>query len=394
MTRGGGFAVLCEPGGTVSQVLSDSLGMGEGVQPGIQISRLAARGGLGKMLSFLSEINSQGAAFDWEINIHCKGEIKPLHFTGSRVNESLLVVGAENGKFARKLFEEVVQINNEQTNSLRSLIKENTRIEKDDSQFNEISRLNNELVSMQREIAKKNAELEFLNQEKNRFLGMAAHDLRNPLHIILMASEYLLSPEPILDESGRLEMLQNIHSSSQFMANLVDDLLDVSKIEAGVLTLDYSVVYLNELLARNAAINRPLASLKKIHIEYPQDPLPRALVDGAKIQQVLNNLVSNAVKFSSPGGRVEVRLQVQGDNFLLSIQDYGQGISPEQAEHMFKPFQRGTKGTGGEKSTGLGLVIVKRIVEGHGGRIWFESKVGEGTTFFVSIPLQPKEDST
>jgi two-component system sensor histidine kinase/response regulator len=115
-------------------------------------------------------------------------------------------------------------------------------------------------------------------------------------------------------------------------------------------------------------------------------------VDGVKLEQVLNNLVGNAVKFSQPGSSIQVRLEAAVENFMLSVQDHGPGIPPEQVSTLFKPFQRGRRGTGGESSTGLGLMIVKRIVEGHGGKIWLESQVGLGTTFFVSIPFRPKEE--
>jgi signal transduction histidine kinase len=281
----------------------------------------------------------------------------------------------------------MMRINNEQTNTLRTLLKEQSR---GDDMYNELSYLNNELVAMQREIAKKNAELERLNREKNRFLGMAAHDLRNPLHTILGYSDFLIQ---ISDQPEQQEYLQIIRNVSQFMTRLVDDLLDVTKIEAGDLQLEYDPVNLADLITFNLAINRPLAAQKQIEIIYQLDEtVPMALVDSAKIEQVLNNLISNAIKFSEPGNRVVIRLERVEENFLISVKDDGAGIAPEQQSRLFQPFQQGKTGTNGEKSTGLGLVIVKRIVEGHGGKIWFESELGQGTTFFVSMPLQPPDE--
>ncbi|PKN92391.1 MAG: two-component hybrid sensor and regulator [Chloroflexi bacterium HGW-Chloroflexi-6] len=390
MSQPGSLVVLCNMQGQVTKVLNDSLGLGAAIQPGMPFPRLAARGALAKALSFLTEINAHGAAFDWEINILLKNEIKTLHFTGSKVNDAVLIVAAENGKIARTLFEGMMQMNNEQTNHLRAALKENSRPERDDSQFNEISRLNNELVSMQRELAKKNAELERLNQEKNRFLGMAAHDLRNPLQSILAHSAFLLDEDPVALGADYHKFMEVIFASTEFMARLVDDLLDVVKIESGRLQLDYSAVDLVALVTRNVVLNRVLAAKKQVEIELITETLPTAMLDSVKIEQVLNNLLGNAVKFSEPGSKVTVCLVGQIENFVMSIKDEGAGMSPDEQSQLFKPFQPGSAGTWGEKSTGLGLMIVKRVVEGHAGKIWLKSSPGRGTTFFISIPLQPK----
>ena len=280
-----------------------------------------------------------------------------------------------------------MRINNEQTNTLRTILKEQSR---GDNMYNELSYLNNELVAMQREIAKKNAELARLNREKNHFLGMAAHDLRSPLHTILGYSDFLIK---ISDQPVQQEYLQIIRNASHFMARLVDDLLDVTKIEAGDLQLEYDPINLASLITSNAAVNRPMAAHKQIEIIYQLDEtIPTAVIDSAKIEQVLNNLISNAIKFSEPENKVVIRLERAEENFLISVKDDGHGITSEHQSHLFQPFQQGQTGTDGEKSTGLGLAIVKRIVEGHGGKIWFESKLERGTTFFVSMPLRPPDD--
>lgn len=297
-------------------------------------------------------------------------------------NNNILIVGSEDGLVARELYEEMAPGNSEQAGRARPSLKEQLP---GNNLCNELSYLNNELIAMQREIAKKNAELEQLNREKNYFLGMAAHDLRNPLHIVLGYSDFLMAT---CDDPAQQEMLQIIHKTSQFMVRLVDDLLSVSKIEAGELQLTYEPVNLAGLIRQSVATNRPLAAAKQIEIIHRlDDTLPAALVDSVKIEQALNNLLGNAIKFSEPESEIVVSLFQTDNNFLLSVQDEGPGISPEQQSRLFQPFQRGLTGARGETSTGLGLVIVKRIVEGHGGRIWFESELGRGSTFFISIPL-------
>jgi two-component system, OmpR family, sensor kinase len=383
-----GLALLCDPQGAIIDILHNPPELEIEAQKGKPFTRLVASGSLANALSFLADIRAKGAAFEREINITtATTQIKTLRFVGGAVGETILIVGSEDFAVAQELYGEMMRINNEQTNALRAMLKEQSR---GDNMYNELSYLNNELVAMQREIAKKNAELERLNREKNRFLGMAAHDLRNPLHIILGYSDFLIQ---ISDQPEQQEYLQIIRNVSQFMARLVDDLLDVAKIEAGDLQLDYEPVNLADLITYNVAINRPLAAQKQIELIYQLDEtVPRALVDSAKIEQVLGNLISNAIKFSEPGNGVVIRLERAEENFLISVKDDGAGMAPEQQSRLFQPFQQGQTGTGGEKSTGLGLVIVKHIVEGHGGQIWFESELGQGTTFFVSIPLQPPDE--
>jgi signal transduction histidine kinase len=387
MNQKQGMVLKCDLFGNLTEIVSDSTGLQEWLKPGMPFTRLAARGALEKALSFLEETRSKASTFDWEINIQLGEKISTFHFIGARSSEDvLLIVGAESSKFLFSLYEEMMRMNNEQTNALRAALKNQSKSEE---LFEEISRLNNELVSIQRELAKKNAELERLNQEKNQFLGMAAHDLRNPLHNILSASEYLAEQNPITLGDEYKQFLEVIQTASQFMANLVDDLLDVAKIESGKLNLDYTPVNLPDLLQKNIRRNQLLAAQKDIRIELQAEALPAALLDAPKMEQILNNLLGNAIKFSQKNSTIKVNLALQSPNFVLSVQDEGPGIPEHIRRNLFKTFQRGQPGTQGEKSIGLGLVIVRRIVEGHGGNIWLESVEGRGTTFFVSMPIVP-----
>ena len=261
------------------------------------------------------------------------------------------------------------------------------RADHDDRLYDDLSRLNNDLATAQRELAKSNAELDRLNIQKNELLGIAAHDLRNPLQVILTYSHFLLEEASDLAPEHR-EFVRTIRSSSRFMLRLVDDLLDVARIEAGTLDLDLAPVDLDALVEHNVALNRVLAEPKGIRIELRREGrLPELVLDAAKIEQVLNNLIGNAVKFSPPGSTVEVRLAAGEDGVTLSVRDQGDGIKPEELESLFRPFQKGrNRSTAGEKSTGLGLAIVKRIVEGHRGEIRVESAPGEGSVFHVRLP--------
>jgi two-component system, sensor histidine kinase and response regulator len=235
----------------------------------------------------------------------------------------------------------------------------------------------------------KNAELARANEEKNRFLGIAAHDMRNPLSIILGYTELMLAGDagPITDE--QLEVLTSMSSSIEFMLGLINDVLDLSMIQAGVIRLDLQRADLLALVRKTVATNQVLADKKRIEIVFdPQCELPPLVIDTRKFEQVLNNMLSNAVKFSHPETRVDVRITREGDRAILSITDQGVGIPLSEVDTLFRPFQQtSARSTGGERSTGLGLAIVRNIVESHGGSIECESEVGQGSTFRLSLPI-------
>ncbi|WP_437535158.1 ATP-binding protein [Sorangium sp. So ce726] len=267
---------------------------------------------------------------------------------------------------------------------------------------------NRQLVQMHEELAAKNAELVRLNEEKNRFVGMAAHDLRNPLGVILGYSDFMLmthrrgEPSSLLKEGG-VEIVNMIRSSSKFMLSLINDLLDVSMIELGKLNLDRKSTDIVQLVESNVALNLVLAGQKSMKLVVESDEgVPRVEVDVHKLEQVLNNLISNAIHYSPQGTTIRVRVEggrgAEGAGgeaeLLLSVKDEGPGIAAEDLGKLFRPFGRArTVSTGGERSTGLGLAIAQRIVEGHGGRIWVESVLSQGTTFFVALPVARSEET-
>jgi len=241
----------------------------------------------------------------------------------------------------------------------------------------------------QLELARKNEQLVRLNEEKNAFLGMAAHDLRNPLSVVLGYSDVLLLPECALNKDV-VEMVEKIRSSSEFMLSLINDLLDISIIESGKLSLDRKRTDLVRVLEANVSLNMVLAARKDMTIVLESDPdVPRLDLDARKVEQVLNNLVSNAIHYAPPGTTIRVELRHAAPHVVISVKDEGPGIAPEDVAKLFRPFGRArSMSTGGEISTGLGLAIARRIVEGHGGRLWVESDIGRGSTFFVALPSE------
>lgn len=388
-----GAVLLCDRDGVIVRVVRDDLALAARMRPGSPLIGVAADDVQEKASRFLAELQARAAAYDWEITVPVGGRFVPLHFAGAKVDDGFLVVIAYTRRGLTELNEELMLINNEQTNALRAALKEislqSQRAPIDGHFYDDLSRLNNDLANLQREMVKKNVELEKLSEQKNHFLGMAAHDLRSPLGIILSYSEFLESElGGSLDKEQR-EFITTIKDTSQFMLHLVDDLLDVTTIESGRLNLDLHSADVTHLIQRNVALNRTLATKKQIVVEceLPAAPVLVA-IDSGKIEQVLNNLIGNAVKFSHPGTTVRVRLALGSDAVTIEVQDQGQGIPTEDLPKLFTAFGKTkVRPTAGEQSTGLGLAICRKIVEGHGGRIQVRSTVGQGSTFFFTLPL-------
>jgi signal transduction histidine kinase len=394
-----GIALLCDARGLLQQVLHDSLGIASAAQVGRPFTQLVDPAGLGKALSFLADLRAQGAAFDWELTVSAADGIQVLHFTGVVADSKLLIVAARSARGLRQFYEDLIRISGEQAAVLRQAVKDRTELERLRSGqtaalYEELSRLNNELVTLQRELAKTNVELEKLIEQKDEFLGMAAHDLRNPLFVVQSCAKFLLAKASHRLDEEQTEFLSVIQSYSGFMLQMVEDLLDISAIESGRLVLSPQPTDLLALIERNLSLNSVLAESKQIRLSFRHDgALPLLTLDPVKIEQVLNNLISNAIKYSHAGSLVEISLRRQVDQVVISVRDEGQGIPSEELDRLFTWFGRtSVRGTDGERSTGLGLAIARRIVAAHQGRIWVESEVDRGSTFFVSLPTQSDRD--
>src|SRR5690606_16106153 len=242
------------------------------------------------------------------------------------------------------------------------------------------------------EIEQKSRELEAASRHKSEFLANMSHELRTPLNAVLGYAE--LIQDGIYGEVPKkmAEVLERIQQNGRHLLGLINDVLDLSKIEAGELTLspvDYSM---RELALDVASATEALASEKKLALEVdvPAD-LPPGRGDERRLAQVLMNLVSNAIKFTEAGS-VSIRAKVEDGSFVVSVTDTGIGIAPQDRERIFGEFQQvDSSSTRKKGGTGLGLAIAKRIVELHGGRIWVESTLGQGSTFAFTLPLRVGE---
>ena len=232
-------------------------------------------------------------------------------------------------------------------------------------------------------------QLSAANAAKNKLLGMVAHDLRNPLASVRGLAEFLRDD----GQAGKLtadqiDLVENIYTVSQSMLEMVNELLDVSVIEAGELKIQPKPVALAALLKQSVTLNNINAAKKGSHIELRIDGLPPHLnIDGPKIKQVIDNLLSNAIKFSPPNSCVMLEAGRRQSDCTVAVLDNGPGIPAVEKDKLFKDFGRtSVTPTAGEKSTGLGLAICRRIVEAHGGVIRADNRAGGGCTFTFSLP--------
>jgi signal transduction histidine kinase len=241
------------------------------------------------------------------------------------------------------------------------------------------------------EVEEKTRELEVANRHKSEFLANMSHELRTPLNAVIGFSEVLL--ERMFGEinAKQEEYLNDILGSGRHLLSLINDILDLSKIEAGRMELELAAFDLPQAIDNALTLVRERATGRAIALRVAVDErLGEFRGDERKIKQVLLNLLSNAIKFTPEGGRVEVRAEPVDGHVELSVSDTGVGIAPADQEAVFEEFRQvGTDYAKKREGTGLGLALARRFVELHGGRIWVKSAPGEGSTFTFSLPVRP-----
>jgi len=268
--------------------------------------------------------------------------------------------------------------------------------------MDELAHANDEIATLYRNAQAHVDQLEELDRLKSRFLSMASHELKTPLTSISGLSQVLLrrmrrrldqgrpdEPEWIEEQRGHVDRLELLNSQTARLGRLVDELLDVSRIESGKLEFRLAALDLAELVTQVAGRLQMTTKLHSIEVEVEVDDEADASItaDRDQLEQVLDNLVTNAIKFSPDGGTIRVAVRRDGDEVLLSVHDPGVGISPSQLDAIFGLFYQAedpvSRRTGG---LGLGLYISKEIITRHGGRIWAESEPNQGSTFTVALP--------
>jgi signal transduction histidine kinase len=249
-----------------------------------------------------------------------------------------------------------------------------------------------ENVRLFKELEAANRELGAASQHKSEFLANMSHELRTPLNAIIGFSE-LLSERLYGDLNEKQEeYLKDIHASGQHLLSLINDILDLSKIEAGRMELELAEFHLPQTIENALVLVRERALRRGITLEQAIDPrLGQMRGDERKVKQVLLNLLSNAIKFTPDGGRIDIRAIPLDGSVEVSVSDTGVGIAPEDQEAIFEEFRQ--VGTAAKKveGTGLGLALSRKFIELHGGRIWVTSQVGVGSAFTFTFPVRHGE---
>jgi two-component system, NtrC family, sensor kinase len=254
----------------------------------------------------------------------------------------------------------------------------------------EVEERTRELASALGKLDEKTRELEAASHHKSEFLADMSHELRTPLNAISGFSQVLR--KQLLGEINekQAEYLDDILASARHLLSLIDDVLDLAKVEAGQIELEVMPFSLREALERGVVIVRERATREGVRVSLSSDPgVDTVMGDERRIRQVVFNLLSNAVKFAPAGGTVDVAAARVDGEVRVSVSDSGPGIAPEDQARIFEEFQQAAAGKEQREGTGLGLALSRRLVELHGGRIWVDSELGKGSTFVFTLPVPP-----
>jgi signal transduction histidine kinase/CheY-like chemotaxis protein len=282
-------------------------------------------------------------------------------------------------------------------NAMLTEIEQRTRALEDSNR--EIARLNEGLEAR---VQERTAQLELANSElglaidearnanqaKSAFLSSMSHELRTPLNAILGFAQILASKDMPTTPEQKLEFSGHILKSGRHLLTLINEILDLAKVEAGAVSLSMEPVLLAEVLAECEGMIAPLAAARGVRVLFPAAPSVRVQADRTRLKQVLLNLLSNAVKYNRDGGAIVVDCaQPAPQRLRVSVQDTGVGLTPEQVAGLFQPFNRLGQEAGTQEGTGIGLVVTRRLVELMGGEIGVTSSPGVGSVFWIELAV-------
>lgn len=382
--------MLCGPSGLIDRFVRDDLGLPP-APAAHNFKDLLDDSSRAKSQAFFEAMRESGLAFGWELNVVVQDAPVTLHFVGGLAGDQYLVCGVLSEDKLLGFLEEITEIDSEQACQFRftarQLLAVRTQQLSSYQLYDELSRLNNELVNTQRELHKSNQRLRQINEEKNRAIGIVAHDLRNPISIIQMYSTYLLQVAGGRLDAEEREGLDTMLQTAKSMSQLVNSILDTAAIEAGKLQLRLAAIDASEFLQGIVKRMRPIARESQVDLALDVAPNFQQSFQGdaTKLEQVFCNLIDNAVKYSPSGEVVRVTAAPNGKMLDICVADRGPGIAAEILAGLFRPFTTGPQGRG-RAGTGLGLSIAKNIVTGHGGAIKVDSAPDRGTRFTVSLP--------
>ncbi|MEO0236861.1 MAG: hybrid sensor histidine kinase/response regulator [candidate division WOR-3 bacterium] len=337
---------------------------------------------------FIKNIEKNGFSADLEINCMLDG-FKTLKFSGIKNKDEIIILvysSFESFCSGIKTIQKFLKDFEKQKSFLQNIensVKKENQVSK--NLLDEIKDLNNQLLDSKRDLIKTKIKLETINEQKNIILGTVAHDLRNPLNCIINFSKFLL--ENFNGPNEQKEMINEIHTASSFMASLVNGLLDFSSIESGKVDLKLEKKDLFEIVSHSIKILKNIADKKEIKISINRtEENFYSSVDLYKMISVIENLLSNAIKYTPKGGQIFISLYSKDFYNFIEIKDTGIGMDKDDLEKIFDKYQTAkSKPTDGEKSTGLGLYIVKKIITSHNGDIQIESQKNKGTLVRIGL---------
>jgi signal transduction histidine kinase len=277
--------------------------------------------------------------------------------------------------------------------ALEAIQKANAELEQQLKDLNvELQATVDEFLRAHERAEKAREEAERANSVKSAFLASMSHELRTPLNAIINLTKFVANGDLGPLNETQKETLNEVIASGKHLLSLINDVLDMSKIESGSLNLFIEDnVHLGELLDAVCSTGKILLAEKPVELTANIEAgLPHLRADRQRIYQVLLNIVSNACKFTRQGS-IKLRAYQEGEDVVVSVQDTGQGIAAEDHALVFEAFKQTCTGLRQAGGTGLGMPISKNLIEAHGGRIWLESEVGKGSTFFVSIPVKSQQ---
>ena len=394
-----GLYLICNRDAKITDVLFDDLKLISKDKLPSEFSEILGQKSLSKAADFWKEILESEFVSDYELLVKKRDKAPiPLKFSGGIFKNQVWIIAVSRGVVLEAMLKEMMLINNEQQNLIRKAEKKLSKktveeFEQIDS-YDEITKVNNELINAQRKLVKKNEEILKLNsqlrssnEELEHFAYAVSHDLKEPLRMVRSFMKLLEEKYGNRLDEKALRYVNFAVDGAERMNLLIDDLLEYSRVGRQGEILQRTD--LNQILESVRALHQ--STLETTGASVVWGEMPTIICEKIHIEQVFNNLVSNSLKYSrvNYAPKIEISIEEQPGYWKFSVNDNGTGIDPENYSVIFDLFRRADSDP--EKSgSGIGLAICKKVVEKHNGEIWVESKKGEGSTFYFTIPKNLK----